>query len=725
MSYESVKLALSPVAWYRNDEVSGTQMTDASINALHQTYQNLDGTVVLGQPTGVETVPTSFSVYGEQQIASIAVTPAGPFDSKVTFTWEVLVRPSAGGPARIIARHHAFANSISLLGGANLAFHFDLLIGGNNYRVSSPENVLLGSWYHIIAVRNGPTQFIMVNGAVVGQRTNLPPTDPIQEGSPDVIALHAAGQPFFGNSEEYTFYNYALTPAQGTAIYEEIVASLNMQGRADIRFSAVLDGSVEPDPVAYPFRHNWSEPVVERLSWRTARLEPVDGVIDTTRHRSGLRRQVEYSHLLMDERLRRQFEARSFGGRKALIQFEPDKVQMPVASGATSASFDTRYRDFEVGQYALFYESDVKYEHQLLTVVTDSGIEWADPLVNSYSGLIKPARNARLQPQQTVELHTDTIGEASVIYDYLPEDEPLSPRRIKPWVPTLSYEDGEVFDLAVWRGHDWSELPEIEFTSARDVLDNGVGIVSDKQYPSGAEVVSPYRLLLDTRESIARYLGWLYARAGQHVAFWMPTFRQDLEPLAGEGTLSLRVSGHEYTDLYADSDSRRDLAFIYFDNTYTLRRITGATQSGNGDILTLDGLVPSFASLRWLSFLRRVTLASDDLELAWHTDSVVVAAFAVRDAPSGAEMASASPSPSRSPSPSASVSPSVSPSQSPSASLSASVSPSRSPSASLSPSASSSRSPSPSASQSPSGSLSPSSSTSPSQSPSSSPSPSV
>jgi hypothetical protein len=412
---------------------------------------------------------------------------------------------------------------------------------------------------------------------------------------------------------------------------------------------------------------------------------------------------VEYTHLLYSERLRQQFEARSFAGRTAIVQFEPDKVRLSsLNEGATTATFDTRYRDFESGHRVLFYEDDDTYEYATLVDVTSDSIEWGEPLSRGYTNVwVKPARVARLPLEQELELQSDIYADTSTIYEYLSEDEPLSPRRIVPYASTLTYHDREVFDLAAWQGHDYSELPTVTFTGDRSELDDGTGVVTSKQYRWGSDMVQPYNMNLEGRETIARYLGWLYARAGQYAPFWMPTFRNDLARVSRDGS-ELTVRGHEYTDYYAAADTRLDLAFVYFDNTTVMRRIVSATVDGADDVLTLDAAVPTFAALRWLSFLRRVVLSSDDLEIAWETDDVVRVAFAVTDAPLDAEFGS----PSISPSPSASISTSTSPSGSSSRSLSpsasgspsASISPTISPSSSTSHSASQSLSPSPSAS---------------------------
>lgn len=511
--------------------------------------------------------------------------------------------------------------------------------------------------------------------------------------------------------DEVRWLTHSLTANRIRTRYETALNVLNMRGEANLRTSAVLNGADEPDPAAYSFRHNWSEPVIERFRWRTGVFKPTDGPTGLRRQRSGLRRQVEYQHLLYNENLRRQFEARAFGGRTTLVQFEPDKVRVgSLPANATSATFDTTLKDFEVGHRVLIYQDDDTYEFHTLIAVTDTGVEWDEGLSQNYTNpWIKPARVARLPTTTEVELHTDTVGENSTIYEYQSEDEPFVPRRITAFTPTLTYHSREVFDLAEWQGHDYSELPTIEYVTDRSEVDEGTGTVAAKQYRWGAEVAQSYNMNLEGRDLIAKYLGWLYHRAGQYQPFWMPTFRQDLKPLSRSGD-DLTVEGHEYSTYYVNADNRFDLAFVYFDNTVQLRRIESVTPSGANDVLTLDSSVPTLTNLRWLSFLRRVVLSSDDVEIAWQTDNVARVAFAVVDAPLDIELGS----PSVSPSPSASTSISISPSSSVSLSLSPSASQSPSSSASPTPSASTSPSSSGSSSISPSPSLSPSSSSSPS-----------
>lgn len=754
-TYEETILADTPLAYYRLDELgtaaNGDTIADLSGNDKPGTLCYAQGTSPFqpyGWPSPIDTDPASRSFYAfsnnfshiGSNNRSYIYRPDGDLILPGDFTLECWVKSLAdvgsAGSRPFFGVRGSYRLNRTFTGGSDANFRFSLrvtLTDTNIYSLVADAPVSNGVAYHVVGGRLGNALFLYVNAGNLVTLT-VPALDNAAESStplsltpcnPPGNSMVIGGLPFNDIDcnvliDECAIYDYALTGGQVLAHYEAALNELTMRGEANIRTTAVINGADEPDPIAYPFRHNWTEPVVERFRWRSSVFQPVNGPTGLARQRSAPRRQVEYQHLLYSERLRQRFEARGFAGRTALVQFEPDKVLVPVLlTGATTATFDTRYRDFEVGHRVLFYVDDDAYEYATLTAVTDSTIEWDEPLTRDYVRVwVKPARVARLPLAQSLDLVTDVYADASTIYEYQPEDEPLSPRRIVPFTPTLTYNDREVFDLAAWQGHDYAETPTITFTGDRTEVDDGIGIVTAKQYRWGARMVQPYNMNLQGRETIARYLGWLYARAGQSNPFWMPTFRNDLTVVGVAGD-ELTVSGHDYADLYAAADTRLHLAFVYLDGATTVREIVSVTPDGGNDTLILNAATPTLTNLRWLSFLRRVILSSDDLEIAWETDNVARVAFAVVDAPIDLELGS----PSTSPSPSASVSTSTSPSAS--TSLSPSPSSSPSPSASTSPSPSASISPSDSPSLSPSGSASPSSSTSVSVSPSSSNSASV
>lgn len=736
-AYRDSVLVDLPVLYYRLDQggfgVDGETVPDLSGNGLDASLVfTSTNQPAWGHVSPIETDAASREFWGwvNAAISDFAFNGSSHITrgsdglmepSPKDFTVEVWLRPMDNipfaGTFGMCSKQDTGGVMMTLSGGTRLGgFVFDS--AGNLFTVTDQSFLVtdhLGTSFHVVVVRSGDALALYVNSTLRGITT-------VTSGLPTRFTsshfyVHPGGS-FYLNArfDEAAYYNYALSPARILVHYEAALNILDMRGEANIRTTAVLDGSDVPDPVGYPFRHNWDQPVIERFRWRTGTFRPTDGGHQPVRQRSAPRRQVEYTHLLYTERLRRRYEARAFGGQTAKVQFEQDKVRVDdLALGATTATGDFAYMRFEVGHEVLVWESDDLYEYATLEAVSDTELQFT-ALSRSYTQpWLKPVRVARLPPDNEFDAETDVYGTASTIYDLLEQDEPLAPRGITPWTSTLTYRSREAFDLREWQGHDYSEVPTIQFVAERSQVDEETGVVATKQYRWGAEQLQPYNMNLQGRPLIAKYLGWIYERAGQYRPFWMPTFRQDLKVEGNDGLAAdeLRVEGHEYTNLYAASDTRIDLAFVYFDGTVTMRRVLGAVADDTYDVLTLDAARPTFTNLRWLSFLRRVVLSSDDLEIAWHTDNVVRVAFAVVDAP--LDFTAGSPS----------VSPSPSPSVSPTPSLSASVSGSASPSASVSPSASASLSQSPSASGSPSASLSQSASVSPSLSPSASPSPSA
>lgn len=751
MSYESVKLALNPALWYRNDEESGTTMFDSSGNDEHQTYLNLtDPTnpIILGQLSGVETVPESRSVFGTNRIATWITTPV--FDARITFTWEVLVRQTIEHPQnRVIVSRSATNNALRLVGQDDITAQFNVQIGATTYTVTSPDNILLNSFYHLIGVRNGPVLFLMVNGVVVDSRSDLPATDPIVVSGTDRIAYGSTSDnntlQMLGNSEELTFYDYALTAAQGLEVYESMINSLFLVGRADANPTGILRSDFEPDPIEFPWRHNWVEPLIERIAFRSAVSSSVDGNEEGVSQRISPRRELEFNQLIRGNVERRKLRAQMWANQHAKwfvpVRQYAEQLLEPVSASDTTTPITTALKDYEAGGWIGFrqYDASGNVEHSEVRRISLLSPLVHEALVNSYvayRSIVYPVRRALIPSAINLRGHTDVVEEVTLTFRLLPEDEALIPNRITTFTPSIKYRDVEVFDGQLWQSNDWSEQREYEVERGGSDVDFQNGLIGFESDTIAATETFSYRMTISGHASIAAFLGWFYERRGALAYLWVPTMQEDFEIVGvNVPNVQITVRGTNYSDSYALAEPRRDLAFVYFDGSMELRRVL-AFEGTTNETLTLDAAVPSMANLRMVSLLKYCRMDADQLELAWHTDSVVQVAWRFREAlhtPEGTGRSSLSPSaslsgslsPSASASPSASTSPSLSPSLSPSPSASISPSASQSPSHSPSPSASISATPSLSPSPSSSTSASPSASQSPSGSVSLSPSPSA
>lgn len=752
-SWLDTVLSFLPVAFWRLDHFpTDTVMTDSSGNGFPgELYQT--GQTTFGFPSPIETDPASMALGGQAGFALAADLP----DMDGNHTWIVWCYNDGSGVKTGISR-----NAMWSIGSSNtLGFSAANTAGTrfSNFTESYSElltsSAVLGDlpvgWYMLTRVRNAAVGQLYVNDLLVDEIVDIPTGSLAPYTGPDTkYAVGEANGPvtgFFKSTavDEAILFDYALNQAAITAIYESALNSLFLDLISNVIPSAVISSDFPTDPISFPFRWNWAEPPIERLTFRTDVSRARTGAEEGNGQRVAPRREFEFQQVLRNNAERRRLRALLWSKQHAIwfvpVRQDAEQLVTQLLTGATTIPVATVYKDYEVGGYIGLRQYDdsgniTHWEEQLITAVTPVSVE-SGALVNNYDPYLSwvyPVRRALLTPNVSPQGITDTVETVTLTARLLPEDEAETPRRIAPWSPTLKYRDYEVFDPLVWPSYNWEDEREYEVERTLDEIDFDTGRIAYDADTIGAAEATPYAIILTSRATIAQFLGWFYERKGQLRYLWVPTMQGDFEVLDVDGD-ELTVTDTNYSDAFALAEPRRDLAFVYHDNSMEFRRVLSFSGTPN-ETLILDAAVPSLTNLRSVSLLKFSRLDADQLELAWETDSVVRVAWRFREllhSPEGEGRSSLSPShsasvslsASHSPSPSASesASPSASVSSSPSSSISVSISPS--PSASVSQSASVSPSGSVSASPSPSASTSPSSSNSPSVSPSASPSPSV
>jgi hypothetical protein len=740
-TFEETVLALNPVLFWRCKDLAGSQITDYSGNDFHGDA----GPVLLGQQSAVETDPAARSVYipngFANNICEIAVPPAELLFTG-NFTIACFVRHQSSSGFKYLFARGGGAGSpgdglhFLTTGLATRTLHCWFVttdgITNTSNQVSASVSHLNDVDYFAVVTRNADVVTLYLNAEVVGQDSGLS-IDPLEIDGSDRITFGSGANnlgPLKGWASELMIFDYALTETQQREVYESALNVIFLNGRSDANPTAILRSNFDPDPVSYPWRHNWTEILTERIAFRSAISQAVTGSEEATGERLTPRRELEFTQVLKSQAERRKLRALLWANQHAKwfipVRQYAEQLLEPLATSATVTPITTAYKDYEDGRWIGFREVDdsgniTHWEERVITALNPNSVEH-EPLVNSYVAYRSscyPVRRALLPPSLSIKGHTDIVEELTITARLLPEDEVVPPNRITAFIPAIKYRDYEVFDGQVWQSNDWSEEREYEVERAVQEMDFDTGLIRRESDTPGASEVFSYRMVLDGHENIAQFLGWFYERRGALAYLWVPTAQDDFEVLSSNtGEHQITVRDTNYSDAFALAKGRRDLAFVYWDGSMRFRRVIAFEGTVN-ETLTLDATLPSFVNLRFVSLLKFCRLDADQLELAWHTDNKVVAAWRFRElltTPEGTGRSSLSPSASMS----VSLSPSSSPSPSSSISLSRSPSASPSPSASESPSSSQSPSSSESGSQSPSSSVSrsPSSSTSPSSSPS-------
>lgn len=431
------------------------------------------------------------------------------------------------------------------------------------------------------------------------------------------------------------FYTYALTAPQRVAHFEAGINATLLNGYSNVVPSSILYSDEKKPPISFPyFRHNWDDPLIERISFLADNSKSSSGKTEGSQPMPTTLREIEISQILREDSERRSFRAKIWAhqDRKWFIPIREDfeQLQTPLSAGGNSIPVIPQYKDYEADSWigirqlndaGQVIKSEV-LEIQTLNSPTGPVITKTN-LVNSYSAFSSyayPVRRAYLERSIPIRGHSDAVEDLTIVARLLAEDEKLFPNRITPWTPTILRSGYEVFDPSVWQSNDWSEIRDYDVDREGQEIDFEVGAFETSSDTAGAEESFSYRFPIKGRDKHSEFLGWFYAREGSLNYLWVPTMQKDFK-IVSVGGPSLTVEGTDYSENYALAEARRDLAFIYNDNTMVLRRVNSFSGSPN-ETLVLDFDVPTQTNLRSVSLLKFCQMDGNTLEIAKYTDDV-------------------------------------------------------------------------------------------------------
>lgn len=518
--YDDAVLADNPVRYAKGEDLSGTQITDSSVNAAHGSIHE---TAVLGQPGPIETDGTSLGV--RERYGQFDAPSGSALDFRDNFTLEVWGRSEdLVGDQGLLTRLGQWGLSGSFAVGFNSGnIYADISDSTGTSHILSYGPILSSTYYYTAVVRNGTTISLQVNDLEFADIDSSFPSGQIiraiYNSAPWVLgSLRSTltggfAFPCDGGSR-WALYNTALTYARRLAHYEAALNSLFLNGFSNVVPSAVLYSDVEPDPISFPFRHNWSDNLIERISFRTGISTVRKGYEQANGQCIKPRREIEISQLLKDDYERNMFRAKlnAHQNRKWFVPILEDRERLTSAlsAGATTIATDTLYKDYEIGGYAGVRQLNnagriTTWEEGLITGLTDTQITIAAPgLVNSYtSPEVYPVRRAIISASQSLRGHTDSVEDTTLLARLIAEDEKAVPRRLTAWTPTITYRSYEAFDPAIWRSNDWSELREYEVARSREEVDFNVGTFGAESDSIAAGDSFTYRTTLEGKDKLA------------------------------------------------------------------------------------------------------------------------------------------------------------------------------------------------------------------------------
>lgn len=217
MSYESAVKEDSPKGYLRFGESSGTEVKDASGNALTGTYKNAPTLGVAGALVGDPDTAVSFAAAKQQWVS---VPDSATLDLGDILTYEAWIKRASIGTTQTIIDRGAGGMIVRFLTTNKILVRRN---GVANICESTTTITDTTTWHHIVVTKNGATVKIYIDGV---DRTGAV-TNSTLVNNAHVLGIGAAdgdtveiGEWFDGSIDEVAVYGTALSEARVKAHYE-------------------------------------------------------------------------------------------------------------------------------------------------------------------------------------------------------------------------------------------------------------------------------------------------------------------------------------------------------------------------------------------------------------------------------------------------------------------------------------------------------------------------
>lgn len=194
-----------------------------------------------------------------------------------------------------------------------------------------------------------------------------------------------------------------------------------------------------------------------------------------------------------------------------------------------------------------------------------------------------------------------------------------------------SYQGFDVLDY--WP--NWESLPREFRAYSGTVLDNTTGLAVVKPRADQPRQAMQVAFRFTSRAELARFRRFVDRIRGRQKAFWMPTWQQDLVATVDCSTTSLVVESVGYTGRMFPNNARKHLALVNYDRSIYLRGVSGASDNGTTETLTLDAAPDATvtAGKSLICFLLLVRLQIDAVELTYISPEHMEATVQVLEVP--------------------------------------------------------------------------------------------
>lgn len=381
-----------------------------------------------------------------------------------------------------------------------------------------------------------------------------------------------------------------------------------------------------PDPIAFPFRPDWSDGIIERLSWLTAIQTSRSGAEQRQALRIAPRRQIDVPVLLSGQE-RSYFEvlmARN-GGSAWYAPLPHEEVSVGlVTTEDTTIALDTAGREIAVGTKLLLRGRDaLRSELVEVTSVASDSVSVSAVFGTYPAATITPTFKAVISEKTDMARRTGRVYTGTVRFTAVePLIWPLNgrtpatlptyrPGPTVPFYPILTQQPNAINDLTHSFERRWS------------TVDNSQSLPVYTDRTGRGFTSQQYSWFVYGRQEHLDFRDLLFALQGRAKPLWVPTFNDDLSIEQGYanplGFLETTPPpGREYFAQFLYTGEVHGYAVTAYDGEDGIP----------SEVFNAGGVVRN-------SFMSLKRLDVDDIEILHHStiDGVATASALFRDAP--------------------------------------------------------------------------------------------